>query len=401
LSLLAIVEGFAGYSLPDDLLSGTGLRIAEGLMQSIPVMGTYLAFAVFGGPFPGEAIIPRLFIVHVLLIPALIVGLFVLHITLVFVQKHTQYPGPGRTNSNVVGFPLMPVYIAKAGGFFFIVFGVTALLGALVAINPIWMFGPYSPTAVSAGSQPDWYMGFAEGALRLMPSWEIHAHGYTLSLNVLIPGVLLIPTLYSVAVLYPFLERWVTGDRREHHLLNRPRDAATRTGLGVMAVSFYLVLLLAGGNDIIAYELHLSLNDITNTMRLLLFVAPPATFWITKRICLALQRRDRDLVLRGRESGDLVATGDGKFFELHQPLGAYERWPLVDRELHQDLPSRHYIALLHPLRRLRDRLFGFYFVDEVPPPTPAEVHATSHRQTVKEERELTAAGDRSASGDGP
>ncbi len=161
LSLLAIVEGFAGYSLPDDMLSGTGLRIAEGLMQSIPVIGAEVAYLVFGGAFPGNDIVPRLYSVHILLLPAVIVALVVAHLLLVVVQKHTQYPGPGRTNDNVVGYPLMPVYLAKAGGFFFMVFGVIAAVSALVTINPIWMFGPYDPTTVSAGSQPDWYMGFA------------------------------------------------------------------------------------------------------------------------------------------------------------------------------------------------------------------------------------------------
>src|SRR5690606_9074899 len=103
LSLLAAIEGFAGYSLPDDLLSGTGIRAMSGFMQSAPVIGTWMTFLVFGGEFPGESIIPRLFIVHVLLLPALIVGLFAAHLFLVFWHKHTQYPGPGRTNDNVVG----------------------------------------------------------------------------------------------------------------------------------------------------------------------------------------------------------------------------------------------------------------------------------------------------------
>ncbi|MGL4744215.1 MAG: cytochrome bc1 complex cytochrome b subunit, partial [Phycicoccus sp.] len=163
LALLAVVEGFAGYSLPDDLLSGTGIRAMQGFVQSAPVIGSYLVYAIFGGPFPGESIIPRLYSVHILLIPALLVGLFIAHIGLVFVQKHTQFPGPGRTNENVVGYPVMPVYAAKAGGFFFIVFGILALISAVVQINPIWGYGPYDPSAVTAGSQPDWYMGFADG----------------------------------------------------------------------------------------------------------------------------------------------------------------------------------------------------------------------------------------------
>ena len=182
LSLLACIEGFAGYSLPDDLLSGTGIRAMNGFMQSAPVIGSYLSYFVFGGAFPGEAIIPRLYSAHVLLIPAILVGLFTAHILLVFVHKHTQFPGPGRTNKNVVGYPLLPVYIAKAGGFFFIVFGVIALISAVVTINPIWAYGPYDPSPITAGSQPDWYMGFADGALRLLPGWlEFEAFGFTLS----------------------------------------------------------------------------------------------------------------------------------------------------------------------------------------------------------------------------
>ncbi|WP_295696094.1 cytochrome b, partial [Lapillicoccus sp.] len=210
LSLLGIVEGFAGYSLPDDLLSGTGLRAAEGFMQSIPIIGSYIAWMVFDGPFPGEAIIPRLYSVHILLIPAILVGLFTAHIVLVAVHKHTQYPGPGKTENNVVGYPLMPVYIAKAGGFFFMVFGVIALISALVTINPIWAYGPYDPSPVTAGSQPDWYMGFADGALRLLPGLlEFVAFGHTWSFNVFIGAILLIPVLYGIAGAYPFIESWV------------------------------------------------------------------------------------------------------------------------------------------------------------------------------------------------
>src|ERR1700742_3326149 len=174
LVLLGIVEGFAGYSLPDDLLSGTGLRIADGLIKATPVVGTYMSFFLFGGEFPGDSIIPRLYVAHVLLIPGILLALIGLHMLLLVFHKHTQWPGPGRTNDNVVGFPLLPVYTAKAGGFFFIIFGLTALMGALLSINPVWKYGPYDPSKVTAGSQPDWYMGIAEGLLRIMPNWETH-----------------------------------------------------------------------------------------------------------------------------------------------------------------------------------------------------------------------------------
>ena len=391
LSMLAIVEGFTGYSLPDDLLSGTGLRAAEGFMRSIPVIGSYVSYFVFGGAFPGEVIIPRLFTVHVLLLPAIIVGLFTAHILLVFVHKHTQYPGPGRTNNNVVGYPLMPVYTAKAGGFFFIVFGVIAAIAALVSLNPIWMYGPYDPSPVTAGSQPDWYMGFADGALRLVPGFlEFTAWGFTFSLNVFIPAILLIPVLYGLAGAYPFLEAWVTGDKREHHLLDRPRNAPTRTGLGVMALVFYFILFFAAGNDLIAIKLGLSINDITNLLRLSCLVLPPLSFWLTRRICLSLQRRDRELVLHGRETGRIVRTAEGKFFEVHEALGEHERWALVQHdtpkvlELQASVDSNGVRRSGTFVERLRAKVSSFYFSNRVDAVTPAELAAAHYDGSTHE-----------------
>src|SRR5207302_1483526 len=145
LLVCALLEGFAGYSLPDDLLSGTGLRIAEGVILSIPIVGTYVSFFLFGGEFPGNDLVPRLFTIHILLVPGILLALITAHLILVFYQKHTQWAGPGRTEDNVVGLPLLPVYTAKAGGFFFVIFGVCAFLGGLVSINPIWSYGPYIP----------------------------------------------------------------------------------------------------------------------------------------------------------------------------------------------------------------------------------------------------------------
>ena len=186
---LGLIEGFAGYSLPDDLLSGTGLRFVDGLIRAIPLIGTWAEFFAFDGEFPGELIIPRLYMLHILLIPALLLGLIAAHLALVVYHKHTQYPGPGRTAGNVVGYPVFPVYAAKAGGFFLIVFGVLTLMGATMQINPVWVFGPYNPAEITAGSQPDWYMGFVEGAIRIMPNWEWHIGSTTWSWNVFLPGI--------------------------------------------------------------------------------------------------------------------------------------------------------------------------------------------------------------------
>jgi ubiquinol-cytochrome c reductase cytochrome b subunit len=403
LTLLGLGAGFTGYSLPDDLLSGNGLRIIDGILKSIPVVGTYLSFFIFGGEFPGESIIPRLFIVHVLLIPGILLALIGAHLGLVFLQKHTQYPGPGRTNSNVVGYPLFPVYVAKAGGFFFIVFGVIALVAATVAINPVWNYGPYDPSPISAGTQPDWYIGFLDGALRLMPGLELHFLGFTLSLNVLIPAVVLPGLLTGVLALYPFIEEWASGDKREHHLLDRPRNAPTRTGLGVMAITFYGILWANGGNDIIATHLHLSINDLTWIFRIGLFVLPPLAFWVTKRICLGLQRKDRELALHGRETGRIVRTADGEFFEVHEPLSPAERWVLVQHDGHRPIelpPDEDENGVRRPGVRkdkLRRKLSRFYFEDRIEPVTPAEIaaaHEHHEAPAVEAGEEQQAVGSR-------
>jgi ubiquinol-cytochrome c reductase cytochrome b subunit len=329
---LGIVEGFLGYSLPDDLLSGTGIRIAEAIIQALPVVGSYIAFFAFGGAFPGEAFIPRIYTVHVLLLPGIFLALITVHLMLVWYQKHTQFPGPGRTEKNVVGYPLMPVYMAKAGGFFFIVFGVTAFLGAVASINPIWLYGPYTPGQISAGSQPDWYMGWLDGLVRMAPPLETHAFGHTISWNILIPGLILPGIMFTLLALYPFIESWATGDKREHHLLDRPRNAPNRTALGAMALTFTLVSLLNGGNDIIATTFHLTINQMMWFSRIGVLVLPPIAFVVTKRICLSLQRADRDLVLHGRETGRLVRLPHGEFVEVHEPISAEKAWTLTSHE---------------------------------------------------------------------
>ncbi|MEY3156320.1 MAG: hypothetical protein RL257_340 [Actinomycetota bacterium] len=329
---LGIVEGFLGYSLPDDLLSGTGIRIAEAIIQAIPVVGSYLSYFAFGGAFPGEMFIQRIYVVHILLIPGIFLALITVHLMLVWYQKHTQYPGPGRTEKNVVGYPLMPVYMAKAGGFFFIVFGVTAFLGAVASINPIWIYGPYTPGQIGAGSQPDWYMGWLDGLVRMAPPIETHAFGHTISWNILIPGLIIPGIIFTGMALYPFIESWMTGDKREHHLLDRPRNAPNRTALGAMSITFMLVTLINGGNDLLATHFDLSINQIMWFSRIGVIVLPPLVFVITKRICLSLQRADRELVLHGRETGRLVMLPHGEFIEVHEPLSPQRAYTLASHE---------------------------------------------------------------------
>jgi ubiquinol-cytochrome c reductase cytochrome b subunit len=385
LATLAVFEGFLGYSLPDDLLSGNGLRIIDGMVKGMPVVGTWISFLLFGGEFPGTAIVGRLYSLHILILPAIIVALIAMHLLFVVVHKHTQYPGAGRTNNNVVGYPVLPVYAAKAGGFFFIVFGVITLISAIFQINPIWVYGSYDPSPVSSGAQPDWYMGFTDGAVRLMPGWtEFTVFHHTFSLNVFLPGLGVLGLLATLAALYPWIESWATGDKREHHLLDRPRNAPVRTGLGAMAITFYFLLLVSGGNDIVAMKFGLSINDITYTLRLLVLAVPPLIFFATKRICLGLQHRDREKVLHGRETGTIYRTETGEFFEVHEPIDEFARWTLVQQEVNAPLglePAVDANGVRRPgvkASKWRARVSKFYFEDRVAPVTPTELEAAHH-----------------------
>ena len=384
LTTLALAAGFTGYSLPDDLLSGTGLQIIRGILQSIPIVGTWIAFFVFGGEYPGGDIISRLYSAHILLVPGLILALVTVHLIMVWTQKHTQFPGPGRTNNNVVGYPLLPIYMAKAGGFFFIVFGIIALLSGLVNINPVWIFGPYTPDQVTAGTQPDWYIGWLDGALRLMPNIETVILGFTISWNVFIPAVVIPGILFTGLALYPFLEAWATGDKREHNLLDRPRNAPVRTGIGVMAIVFYGILWLAGGNDLMATTFNMSINAISWTLRILLIVGPPIAFIITKRTCLALQRRDREKLLHGYESGRILRLPHGEFIEVHQPLNEKELAVITSKPDYPVLPAPQK-ADIDGVRNpnylkdmLRHKISAFFYGDNIPKPSAAEIEAGQH-----------------------
>jgi ubiquinol-cytochrome c reductase cytochrome b subunit len=395
LFVLGMAAGFTGYSLPDDLLSGNGLRIIDGMIKGIPVIGTTTSSFLFGGEFPGTEIVARLYGLHILLVPALIVIFIAIHLFMVVIHKHTHYSGPGRTDENVVGYPLMPVYVAKAGGFFFIVFGVVMAISATFTINPIWNYGPYDPSPVSAGTQPDWYIGWLDGALRLAPSnLDISIFGYTYPFGVLIPLVGSLVFLGLVAV-YPFVEAWVTGDKREHHVLDRPRNAPTRTGIGAAGVTFYGVLWAAASTDLIAVFFQMSLNHVLTVMQIMLIAGPFAAYIITKRTCLALQRKDREIVLHGRETGRIVRLPHGEYIEVHEPLDKYEMYKLVDfKDYRPTVVRPNKYGKITVGTRLRAALSRLYFEDRIAPVTQTELNeAQSHDHspaiTSSEQEQLT------------
>lgn len=392
LFVLGMAGGFTGYSLPDDLLSGNGLRIIDGMIKGIPVIGAYTSSLLFGGEFPGEEIVARLYGLHILLVPALILVFIVIHLFMVVIHKHTHYSGPGRTDANVVGYPLMPVYVAKAGGFFFIVFGVIMLIAATITINPVWNYGGYDPSPVSAGTQPDWYIGWLDGALRLAPTGiEVVVGGNTWSWNILLPMIVGIGFLVVVAA-YPFIEAWVTGDKREHHVLDRPRNAPTRTAIGAAGVTFYAVLWAGAGTDLIATNFKMSLNQVLTAMQILLLIGPVIAYLITKRTCLSLQRKDREIALHGRETGRIVRMPHGEYIEVHEPLDKYELYKLVDFKDYQPTLARPNAQGKITLRaRLRAALSRFYFEDRISPATQTEIdEAHSHAEHAVEGSEKAA-----------
>jgi ubiquinol-cytochrome c reductase cytochrome b subunit len=389
LLLLSFGMGFTGYSMPDDLLSGTGLRIVSAIILAIPVVGTWVHWAVFNGDYVGEFIVGRMYIMHVLIFPAIILALIAVHLLILVKQKHTQFPGPGRTEHNVVGNRLFPAFAGKAGGLFFIVFGVCAALGGMVQINPVWLWGPYNPAQVSAASQPDWYVMFLDGSTRLFPAWDINLPGNYQIPALFWPTLVLPGILFTLLALYPVIERKLTRDTASHHLLQRPRDVPVRTSLGTMALTFYVVLLISGGNDVISEKFDISLNAMTWVGRIGLVILPPIVYVFTYRICLGLEKHDREVLEHGIETGVIRRLPHGEFIEVHQPLGP------VDAHGHGQLAygGAPVPKKMNQVGGARRAIRGFFTPIEEPVQVELEQRQDEHGLAAAEaDRELTTSG---------
>jgi ubiquinol-cytochrome c reductase cytochrome b subunit len=289
LLLLAMGEGFTGYSLPDDLLSGIGLRIFYSVVLAIPLVGSWAAYLLFGGEFPAPDIISRLFVFHVMLLPALLLGLVGLHLVILVLQKHTQFPGRGRTERNVVGKRLWPQQTFKSVGLLFVTTAMLAVLGGLAQINPIWQYGPYVPFNVTSPAQPDWYIGWLDGALRLAGPWSFDVFGFPVS-EMFWPAILFPGIAFGTLTLWPWIERRFNRDQAEHHLLDRPRDAPLRSAVGVAGLWVFFVMFLEGGNDILAVMLNVSVENITRILQVAFVVGPFLVGAATYAICRSLQK---------------------------------------------------------------------------------------------------------------
>jgi quinol---cytochrome-c reductase cytochrome b subunit len=310
LLILALGAGFSGYSLPDDLLSGTGLRIMNAIVLAIPFVGERAAYLVFGGEWPGTDIIGRLYPVHIMVIPALIIALLAVHLGMVWRQKHTQFSGRRNTESNVVGLRVWPGFAMKSVGLLFLTAAVVTTLGTLFHVNDVWLYGPYDTAAATSYSQPDWYIGFLEGSVRLFPPWETRVGRFIIN-NLVYSGVLIPGLIFGGLFLVPWIERRLTGDTAEHHLLDRPRDRPGRTAAGTAAISFVTVLFLGGAQDVIAGTFDVPIGRVTVVLQIAALVLPPIAFVVTYRLCAALQARPAPE--RTERAGEVERTGSGGY----------------------------------------------------------------------------------------
>jgi len=295
LSLLLLVgfNGLMGYSLPDDLLSGTGLRIAFSITESIPFIGPTMATVLFGGDFPTTGIIARIYPVHIFLLPAAIAGLLGAHLGLLWLQRHTEFPGPGRDDRTMVGSPMVPQYALRTTGYFLLLAGVITAFGAWLQVNPVWLYGPFRATDATTSAQPDWYMGWLEGAVRMFPGWDIQIGGFLLP-AIFWPAVVLPGLIFTPLFLWPWLDWLALRDNRFVNVLQYPSQRPGRMALGAGFFTFLTVLLVGGGDDVFASAFGWSLPVLLRTLQILVIVLPPLVAALTYAI--ARRRSGRWLV---------------------------------------------------------------------------------------------------------
>ena len=314
--MTALLEGYLGYSLVDDLLSGMGLAIGNGVALSIPFVGPSLGALVWGGPFPGgQAFFSRMYIAHVFLFPALIAVLLTAHLLLVAMRHHTQFKQSRReTERKLVGMPLFPGQMPRSLGLFLATAAVLVLLGGLVQINPIWLWGPFHTYISTNGAQPDWYLGWLIGALRLVPSFDVTIGHFTLVPNPFWGGVLFPLVVFGFLFIWPPLERRLTGDRDFHNLADRPRDMPLRTAVGTGVFTWVFLIFLAGASDRVFVWLDLSYYEQIWFYRIGSIALPFVLAFAAYRVCIELQAGERVQHERDRARNAaraLQADGDG------------------------------------------------------------------------------------------
>jgi ubiquinol-cytochrome c reductase cytochrome b subunit len=289
---VTLLEGYLGYSMVDDLLSGMGLAIGYGVALSLPFIGGNLAMLIWGAPFPGApAFESRMYIAHVLILPITIATLIGIHLALVASRHHTQFRStPRETDRTLVGVPAFPGQAPRSLGLMSAVAGVLFLMGGLIQINPIWLWGPYEVAAGTNGAQPDWYLGWLIGALRLMPAFDVTIAGYTVVPNPFWGGALFPLIVLGVLAAYPWVERRFTRDYDYHNVVDRPRDAPGRTAFGAAFLSWVFLVFVAGSADRIYVFLGWSYSAQLWVYRFMVVLLPFVVFFVTRQVCRELLR---------------------------------------------------------------------------------------------------------------
>ncbi len=318
LLMLALLEGFLGYSLVDDLMSGMGLAIAYGVFMSVPLIGANVTFLFFQGQFPGgPQFFPRMYMFHILVIPVIIGALISIHLAIIMRQHHSQFPGPGRTERNVVGTPMWPAYALRSVGLMLIVAGALFLLGGLFQINPIWEWGPYHTYLSTNGAQPDWYLGWLIGALRLVPGFDVHIGSATLVPNPFWGGMAFPLAVFAFLYGWPVIERRITGDYRRHDLLERPRDNPLRAAAGTWVLAWVAIIFFNGADDRVYFRLNIPYEGQVWFWRVGAIVVPTILALIVYRVCREL-RESRVHPMRGW-SGTILRRSDGGGYVPAEP----------------------------------------------------------------------------------
>jgi ubiquinol-cytochrome c reductase cytochrome b subunit len=307
LLFISLLEGYLGYSIVDDLLSGMGLAIGYSVLVSVPLIGGPLGLLIFGAPFPGKELFEsRMYIAHVFLIPAVLAALIGLHLALVAARHHTQFRRDRRhTERRLVGLPLFPAQTPRSLALMLAVAAILFLLGGLVQINPIWQWGPFEPWLGTNGAQPDWYLGWLIGALRLMPNFDVVIGHYTVVPNPFWGGAALPLLVLFVLAVFPWVERRLSGDRLVHNLLDRPRDAPNRTAFGAAFLSWIILIFIFGAADRVYVLFGVTYETLLNIFRVLIWAVPPVIFLIVRMLCRELQESDR--IERERERAEQEA----------------------------------------------------------------------------------------------
>lgn len=291
LLVLTLATGFFGFVLPHDLLAASSARIGHSLAVSVPLVGPGVAELLFAGPFGNPDMLHRAWLLHVLVMPALMVGLLLIHLALVWFQTHTQYPEATSGEGIVEGSPAWPVYTVKTAGLAILVAGVLLAAGALIEIGPVWIYGPFDVASSTVPAQPDWYVAWVEGALRIFPPLTFTIGDYLVP-SPFVVGATLPLFIFAACFVWPFAEERLTGDRNVHHLLDRPRHRPVRTSLGVTGLTGLGLLVAAASQDLQAFLFEVPLERMTVTYRIAVLVVPPAAGVVTYLVCQALAREE-------------------------------------------------------------------------------------------------------------